>query len=333
MFQIFVLMAISGLIAYLGDRLGTYAGKKRLSIFGMRPKNTAVIFAVSTGVLITSITLITAMILSENVRIALFSVQKLSEERESLFKEKTNLTKEKANLTNDIIKLNADKKLLNTAVQSLQDRIRIKGNELVVLRKDEPLAAVVVKGSQPKVKVLSELTDFFSRLSSEAKSRGLIVNDEKKFFDENRENLEKMAEMISSSTEEIVVGAIAGENISIGEPFGKVKFRIGSNRLVFSKGDEIASIGIDGKIERTEITRVLLDFMEEIRHEVVIRGMIGDPLTDRFGVFSIEAALSFYDLASQIKKIGKRVNLVAVVDADTYSAGPLNLSFKIEEEE
>ncbi|MBF0545886.1 MAG: DUF3084 domain-containing protein [Candidatus Riflebacteria bacterium] len=326
MILILVLMGISGLIAYLGDRLGTYVGKRRLTIFGMRPKITAVIVAITTGILITTITLITAMILSENVRIALFSVQQLTEERKKL-------SEEKEILSNDVTKLKSDRDRLDEEIKVLQDRIRIKGQELVVVRKGEPLAAVVIKGSQKSTEVMKQLTEFIFKLSSEARGRGLKVKDEKTLFAENRENLEKMGDMIASSTQEMVIGAVADENISIGEPFGQVKFRIGPNRLVFSAGAEIAVMSVDGSLERKEITRILLEFMEEIRHEVVIRGMIGDPLTERFGVFSVESALSFYDLATQIKKLGKRINLIALVEENTFAAGPLKLSFKIEEEE
>ena len=48
---ILVLAVVGGVIAFIGDRLGTRIGKRRLSIFGLRPRHTAVVVTVFTGVL------------------------------------------------------------------------------------------------------------------------------------------------------------------------------------------------------------------------------------------------------------------------------------------
>jgi hypothetical protein len=45
-FLILLLLALCGFIAYIGDLLGRRFGKKRLSIFGMRPKHTAILLTV-----------------------------------------------------------------------------------------------------------------------------------------------------------------------------------------------------------------------------------------------------------------------------------------------
>ena len=53
---IFVLAVVGGVIALIGDRLGTRIGKKKLSIFGLRPRHTAVLVTVVTGICITTVT-------------------------------------------------------------------------------------------------------------------------------------------------------------------------------------------------------------------------------------------------------------------------------------
>jgi uncharacterized protein (DUF3084 family) len=55
-FVIFILLALCGFIAYVGDLLGRRLGKKRLSVFGMRPKHTAILLTVVTGVVIAAVT-------------------------------------------------------------------------------------------------------------------------------------------------------------------------------------------------------------------------------------------------------------------------------------
>lgn len=74
---IFVLVITGGAIAFIGDRLGTRVGKKKMSIFGLRPRHTSILVTIVTGVLITTTTLGIMSIMSENVRMALFGMEEL----------------------------------------------------------------------------------------------------------------------------------------------------------------------------------------------------------------------------------------------------------------
>ena len=47
-----VIMIVAGLIAYIGDRVGHQVGRRRLTLFGLRPRYTSTIVAVGTGMLI-----------------------------------------------------------------------------------------------------------------------------------------------------------------------------------------------------------------------------------------------------------------------------------------
>ncbi|HEU4754029.1 MAG TPA: DUF3084 domain-containing protein [Armatimonadota bacterium] len=60
-FIILLLLALCGFIAYIGDLLGRRFGKRRLSIFGLRPKHTAILLTVATGVLIAAFTFCAAL--------------------------------------------------------------------------------------------------------------------------------------------------------------------------------------------------------------------------------------------------------------------------------
>ena len=75
---ILVLAVVGGVIAFIGDRLGTRIGKKKLSIFGLRPRHTAVIVTIFTGICITTVTFGILAAASENVRTALFGMDRLN---------------------------------------------------------------------------------------------------------------------------------------------------------------------------------------------------------------------------------------------------------------
>jgi len=78
-----VMIVTGGAIAFIGDKLGTKIGKKRLSIFGLRPRHTSMIITVITGSLITSLTMGALAVTSENVRTALFGMEELNAAMES----------------------------------------------------------------------------------------------------------------------------------------------------------------------------------------------------------------------------------------------------------
>ena len=77
-FLIAVLVITGGAIAFIGDRLGTKIGKKRLSIFGLRPRHTSIIITIFTGIVITTLTFGVMAAASENVRTALFGLEELN---------------------------------------------------------------------------------------------------------------------------------------------------------------------------------------------------------------------------------------------------------------
>lgn len=84
-----ILGVMGGAIAYIGDKIGTKVGKKKLSLFGLRPKYTSIIVAVTTGILITASTLIILTIVSHDVRTALFGMEKIRGELTALSSEVT----------------------------------------------------------------------------------------------------------------------------------------------------------------------------------------------------------------------------------------------------
>ncbi|HNX75315.1 MAG TPA: DUF3084 domain-containing protein, partial [Candidatus Rifleibacterium sp.] len=301
-----------------------WVGKKRLTVFGLRPRITALVVAISTGILITMLTLGVSAIISEDVRIALFSMDTLRRDIDQLQAETRGLTESRN-------RLEQEKKALSEDVSRLTTEVRIKETESVVFRKDEPLAVCVISSGRSPGEVMKELTTLIINLTDKVRRRGVRVKDEIDFFTENKEQLDRMAEHIASTTHELVVGAVAAENINAGEELGNVRFLVLPNNLIFNRNQEIASLEIDGAQDRGQIARSLKAFMDEINHEVVKLGMIANPLTGRFGDLSSESMISFYDMVNRIKELNRKIILIAVVPEDTYAIGPLNVTFRFEE--
>jgi uncharacterized protein (DUF3084 family) len=120
---LFLLLALGGVIAYFADRLGRVLGKKRLSLFGLRPRHTAEMLTVFAGVMIPLVTIIIVLAVSKGVRDwALHSADVLRERDKAindLTESRTELGNVQHNLQGDQQKLNKANSELDKAKKSL----------------------------------------------------------------------------------------------------------------------------------------------------------------------------------------------------------------------
>ncbi|PKK91485.1 MAG: hypothetical protein CVV64_06945 [Candidatus Wallbacteria bacterium HGW-Wallbacteria-1] len=135
MFHILVLLILSGSIAYLGDRIGTKIGKKRLSVLGLRPKATAVLVTIVTGMGITIVTILTFALLNENVWDAIFNVPKLKASIKGLTTQVEDLRSSRAALEIQRAKLAEANALLKKEIEQSAERIKSLTEETQRLEK------------------------------------------------------------------------------------------------------------------------------------------------------------------------------------------------------
>lgn len=77
---ILAILILGGIIATLGDRIGTKVGKARLSVFNLRPRDTATVVTIATGGLISASTLGILLLLSGQLRDGLFRLESIRSE-------------------------------------------------------------------------------------------------------------------------------------------------------------------------------------------------------------------------------------------------------------
>jgi Protein of unknown function (DUF3084) len=73
-------MALAGAVAYVGDRVGHQVGRRRLSLFGIRPRYTSTIVAIATGVVIALVVSLAAIFASEQVKTAFFKLNTINQQ-------------------------------------------------------------------------------------------------------------------------------------------------------------------------------------------------------------------------------------------------------------
>ena len=153
---ILILAVVGGLIAFIGDKLGSKIGKKKLSVFGLRPYHTSVLMTVITGILIASITLVTMAVASDSARTAMFGMEKLQNELAALNREK-----DQASVA--LAKAQADVAEKNKAILALDEQIKASAaekaaieNQLVAARQNYEEAKGQLQQAQSAVGELSQ---------------------------------------------------------------------------------------------------------------------------------------------------------------------------------
>lgn len=82
MYGIWLVLALAlmgGAIAYMGDRIGMLVGRRRLTVFGLRPKHSSIVVTIVTGILIAGTSLLVLAVASQDVRTALFRMKEIQE--------------------------------------------------------------------------------------------------------------------------------------------------------------------------------------------------------------------------------------------------------------
>jgi len=146
---IFVLIVISGLIAVAGDWVGLKIGKKRITIFGLRPHYTAIFITIVTGILITAFTISILSIASIDVRTALFGMEELKEKLFNLSREVQVQNLQLSKAQKDLEARTVQLKDLEDKYDQLSQDIIEKTNQLdeLIIAKD---ALIVEKDSLSK---------------------------------------------------------------------------------------------------------------------------------------------------------------------------------------
>src|SRR3989338_2978631 len=133
------LIILSGAIAFIGNNTGRFFGKHRLSIFNLRPRHTAFLFTVSSGVLIMALTFGALLLFSRDARVALLGMEELKREinetNKKLKESKLELVRQENIISiskRDIDKINKEKDVLEESKKKLDSQINRQKSESIV---------------------------------------------------------------------------------------------------------------------------------------------------------------------------------------------------------
>jgi len=243
-----------GFIAYWGDLLGRRMGKRRLTLFGLRPRYTAIAVTTITGMLIALITISIMAMVSQRVRLLMLQGFQIVTERKQVERdlkasqkaydrEAFLLTQEKAaeqkarqdavNAKKEIRLIIAERNILTKQIINLKSELRT--NRLALAQAKSRL--YVVEGDMQVAK-----KEIATRSAQIKKQEGMIADLERR-----RTTLAAAAKELEQAVGDAVPAYVAMRELPI----------------EFHKGDEIVRMVIKCNQPKPEIVRQLTQLIDE----------------------------------------------------------------------
>ena len=113
-------LVLGGVIATVGDRIGTRVGKARLSLFNLRPRNTAVLITIMTGSVISATTLAVLLALSDQLRTGLFKLDQIKRNLRHARSDIEQTRSQKSQVERELAKAKSEQKAEQIEVQKRQ---------------------------------------------------------------------------------------------------------------------------------------------------------------------------------------------------------------------
>ncbi len=266
-------------------------------------------------------------------------------------------TAERDRLKSDIARLTEERSALEKQKEALSTQIEDNGHQFadayvtlrhsrLVARAGSELARVTIDPHTRPDRVRSELLYLLDDASRAAYRNGARRGDgarevqivSKQIItaagvenaDENA-SINALTENLMASSGPVVVVARAVNNSVEGEQ-ALIELQPLAVKRVYSQGEKIASTVLDGKRTSDELIAALLQFLQkDVRDAALSDGMIpridSNTGTPEIGVSNLG---ELFSLTERVRRFRGPVRLTAVARADTASADPLLLDFRLE---
>ncbi|MCP2728890.1 DUF3084 domain-containing protein [Limnofasciculus baicalensis] len=196
---IVAVLVMGGVLATLGDRIGTRVGKARLSLFKLRPRNTATVVTIITGSLISASTLGILFGLSESLRDGVFKLddilKKLRQARgeiEMVNQQKTQGEKELATARSQQAQVEQRLNQTNRSFQQAQTQLKKVSNQASILRKEiQALLGERQKLIGEKNKLSKEKTQALQEKAQALQEKAQILQEKDKALQEKAQALQE----------------------------------------------------------------------------------------------------------------------------------------------
>jgi uncharacterized protein (DUF3084 family) len=235
---ILALLVLGGVLSTLGDRLGSKVGKARLSLFNLRPRNTAVVITALTGSLISALSLGLLLLVSERLRVGLFELDQLQdrlrESRQALSGSQADLLRSTADLERNRQELRSNQREL--ARSRLERNRAVQGREAAIASERKvtralDAAQLRVSDLRQELRPLQDqrrrLEAERERLTRDVKGRDAEIQRTEKELASVRARIEAGARELKDLEGKVIALRQGDVLIASGQPLAMARIRLG----------------------------------------------------------------------------------------------------------
>jgi uncharacterized protein (DUF3084 family) len=135
---ILAVLMLGGVIATLGDRIGMRVGKARLSLFNLRPRQTATVVSIATGGVISASTLALLFGVSSQLRTGVFELGKIQADLATAEADLAQAMTTQESVENDLASATEERQLALSRLQDINQSL----NQAVASRKGLRISCV-----------------------------------------------------------------------------------------------------------------------------------------------------------------------------------------------
>jgi len=296
------LILVSGLVAFIGNLVGRNIGRRRLMLLGLRPRYTAQLITVLTGMMITVVTLAVVVLTSNDARQALFHLHEVQQQTRAL----------------------------EAQIAQQQGELRALQIRDIVYRNDQEVLRTVIDGRASLDEIRRRVQAFLDLAGQAARQRGAAPGPDGVSVRISPPGLtaDVVAQDIAERGQSMVVRMIATENTVRGLP-AHATILVFPNVVAFKEGQTIATRQLDGRAGRAQIESGLLDLATTAAVLAKRVGVISPPFaaTSNPPDVRVDPAI-FLQTLDRVSAGRAAVEVRAVALVDAYTVGPVVLSFR-----
>lgn len=204
---IVAILVLGGVLATLGDRIGTKVGKARLSLFNLRPRNTATVVTIITGSLISTLTLGILLATSGTLRKGLFELETIQRKFRSAKAEVDKLNTQKSQIEKELAKTKAEQadvqqrlNLTNQNFQQTREQLKQISQQRATLRSE---IKSLLSERQELLQQRNQLTERMIQLKALVGQRDQEVANKDQTINQRNQEIAQKNQTIEQRNQEI----------------------------------------------------------------------------------------------------------------------------------
>jgi len=241
------LVILSGLIAFIGDKIGMKMGKKRVSLFGLRPRYSSIIITILTGVLIAVLSITILLGVYSELRNALFNINDVLNRLERLNQQLAERDQQLSERDQKLAERDQELSKLQQEIEEREQEIAAKENKITAKEKEIEAKDQELQAVENELKELAKNRDELQNRVSDLSSQREDLETQVSELEEQIAELEADYDDLREVANQLQAGVIyyMGEDI------------------VYQKGDVIYSDVLEGGRSEQETISALNEYLQQ----------------------------------------------------------------------